>query len=575
VFGLTKLTALSLGKHAHVFLGESPLGDAVLTAAAASLTHLARLDLAVVAASDAGFASLASLAGLTHLSLRGQLAVSLKSLATVFSATTRLQTLELHGLLASSRDVRGIAAAHSSSSGTTTTVSTSGRDRSQPGTAASSSWASSRLWQQQQAEGAASPASAGSSCGRRTSMSSSIGSIGNGRGAGRPAGAAARGRHRGGSSSSRSRGWGADWSAVLLPLRRLATLKLQSDLALLGSCAALRSMSHVTDVELHGAATFLPGNGAALAGLPPSWLAQLAQDAASGAEEPAASERVWASSSMAAGTAARAGGAWPALASLHVDDLLLADGFVGAVAQLANLKTLIVSGACLLAVPAAQAGGQQQQQQPQQQGPGWRSACPGLAGLPGLQQLSPAGVGSNGSSSSTTPTAGAWDGWQQQPQHKPGDKQQAAAAALAAALKLAAAQPLESSSNSTSSLLGSSGSSTTTSSRSNSGHSLGPQQRYNTSGMHAPQLLPVAPVLQPQQFRPLLDVDVLTQLSPLSRLGKFELHLPQQQQQPLQGEWACSSCEQAPLGCILLQTAALITLRTLLVNVACHPQACG
>ncbi|WIA41453.1 hypothetical protein OEZ86_005030 [Tetradesmus obliquus] len=73
VFGLTRLSELVLAKNAHLFLGESCLGDSALAAAAAGLSSLVKLDLSTIRVQDEGFAALAALNHLSRLSLRGQL----------------------------------------------------------------------------------------------------------------------------------------------------------------------------------------------------------------------------------------------------------------------------------------------------------------------------------------------------------------------------------------------------------------------------------------------------------------------------------------------------------------------
>jgi hypothetical protein len=324
-------------------------------------------------------------------------------------------------------------------------------------------------------------------------------------------------------------------------------LKLQSDMAFLGSCAALRSMGHVTHIRLHGAAKFLQ-HGPHLqpyAALPPSWLSQLAREASAAVAAAAAAEHCGSSSSVGAASRLRAGGVWPGLVSLQVDNLQLADGFIQGVAQLENLKTLVVSGPCLLAAQQQLQqqqqhnlgpfpGGQhhdhqlshQQQQQQAASAPGWNSACSSaasrLSDLPDLSSLSAQGFSK----------AKALDAWAA---HKisPADPAAVLEAALAA-LKLG---PDSSSSTSTISSSSTSTVATTTTSTSSGGSQRSPAPLLNASGMQQqlepPMLAALAAMQQQQQmlpvFRPVLDADVLTRLSPLSQLSKFELHLQQQQ----------------------------------------------
>lgn len=605
LFSMTQLTALRLAKHAHFFLGEVPLGDSTLTAAA-HLRALVRLDLATVSATDQGFSALADLTLLTELSMTGQIAVSLGVLAKVFAGITNLQNLSLQGLLPCSKDLKRIGVsysgkqhAHSSSrrhsgrhfhpsSSSASPSSSLGssfggslgsshrssiRSRSgslqqqeqmqQPFRVSGGSWRSSRLWQQQEVRTA--PTASGSNA-HVTISSSNVqaltgdlpravlgGSVSNSSGsspsssssrstaadAGSPSNHSSSSRK----SSSRGRFRSSDWTVVLLPLRRLRRLKLQSDMVFLGSCAALRSMGHVTHIEFHGAAKFLH-HGPHLqpyAALPPSWLTQLARDASAGA---VAAATAGYSSGRHVASILRAGGSWPGLVSLHVDNLQLADGFIQGVAQLANLKSLVVSGPCLL---AAQQHGINPFASPQQNSshrqlqaasaPGWSSAfgsSTGVSGvsarplseLPDLSSLLGEGFSK----------AKALEAWAT---HKvaPADPAAVLAAALAS-LKLAPGPDSSISSSTTSS-----GSTVTTAVTNTSSSSSGSGSQtsvplLNASGMR-PQLQPpmvaaLAAMQQQQQqhagpvFRPVLDADVLTRLSPLSQLSKFELHLQQQ-----------------------------------------------
>lgn len=603
---MTQLTALQLDKHALLFLGEVPLGDAALTAAA-NLRALLSLELSTVSASDQGVGTLAALTALTRLSLRGQLDVSLGVLGKVLSCTTNLQELCLHGLLPCSKDLNRIAVAHGGkhhSSTTSSSSSNSSRRRRHgsrhhcPSSSSSASpssslgssfgsgslgsshrssrahsqqllqqdleqqrglggsWRSSRLWQQQEqctAAGSTDAATATSTSGRMQGPSSPA-----------PAAAAAPGSSSAtsspGSSGSTSRGGGVlsssgrsssrfrslDWTVVFLPLRRLRRLDLQSDMVFLGSCAALRSMGHVTNISFHGAAKFLH-HGAHLqpyAALPPSWLTSLAREASA-----AAVAAVTGGSS--GGGAARmlcAGGAWPGLVSLQVDNLQLADGFIQGVAQLANLRTLVVSGPCLLAAQQqlqqhgslGPFGGHhrhqqqhqqqrvhhhlQQQQQQSASAPGWSSAfsAEGAAAVSLLPDLS--GLSDEGFSKPKP--------LQEWATPKTADP----AAVLQAALASLKLGPGSSTSSSTTT-----DSSTSTSS---SGGSQASVPLMHASGMRPqlqPSVLAALDAVQQQParpvFRPVLDADVLTRLSPLSQLSKFELHL--QQQLPC-GESICS-----------------------------------
>jgi hypothetical protein len=603
VFNMTQLTALHLSKHAHLFLGEVPLGDFALSAAAAGLRRLTRLHLDTVSTSDEGFISLAALTCLTELSLRGQIAVSLGVLAKVFSATTGLQVLSLAELLPCSKDLKRIAAAYggqhpapsssssrrhgssrhqyhhspgsnhaspspsSSSLGVTSPAGSFGSSYShshrhghgrslhdgqlqqQPLGGSGGGWRSSKLWQQQegtarasqttqrpphthhpssssglQTHGSLSAAPAATWSPYNTCNNSPVGASGSS-----PATAAASASPS--RSSSKGRFRSTDWTVVLLSLRRLRVLKLQSDLAFLGSCAALRSMGHVTHIELHGAAKFMQ-HGAHLRpyrGLPPSWLTQLSRDAAAAAAAAAGG------GSSKAGSMLRAGGAWQGLVSLHIDNLQLADGFIQGVAQLGNLKTLIITGPCLLAQQQQQGLGgvppwqqlQQHQQQQAASAPGAATAlshvAEGLAGLPGLSGLSEQGF--------TKPDP--LESWST---HKLGPSEPAAVLAAALASLTLSSDSSSTTSSSTTSTSTTSPTSTTTSSSTSSG---GGQQAvaplFTASGMR-PQLQPPAAAMlaamqQQQQagpvFRSVLDADVLTRLSPLSQLSKFELHLQQ------------------------------------------------
>jgi hypothetical protein len=322
-------------------------------------------------------------------------------------------------------------------------------------------------------------------------------------------------------------------------------LRLQSDMVFLGSCAALRSMRHITHIELHGAATYMQP---ALmlqpqAALPPCWLTQLGHNASAAAAATAAHAQQPCSTSAAEGVVS-AHGVWPGLVSLHVDNLQLADAFVQGVARLASLKTLLVSGPCLLAAQQQQhmdmfAGGapaapvHQQHHQQQQHGASATSwdallaaaAAAGLTESPDPSNMSAQQRSKLKPYSSEGPAATAAD-----------------AEALAALFK-ALKPPMGSSSSSTSTSTKSSSLSvtattaTTTSSRSSSGSSRSSAAALlNASGMR-PQLQPpmanaLAAMQQQQQpgtlLYPVLDVDVLTRLSPLTQLSKFELHLPQQ-----------------------------------------------
>lgn len=261
LFGLGQLRELVLAKAAHLFLGEAALGDGALSAAA-RLGGLTRLSLSTVRLGDDGFACLAALGQLRVLDLAGQLNVTLSCLAGVAAALPELEELRLGLLAPSNSDLRRVAAAHAAAQQTA-------RLQLLPG---------GTMARRSSGSGGGSPAFAGS---RRRSGGSSDG------------GAA------GASSCSGSRGKFAsdDWSCTLLPLKRLRRLHLTSDLALLGSCAALRSMASLTHVELHAGAKFLSAGPAGA--LPPSWLSLL-----SGASSTA--ELV------------SAGGAWPALRSLQV-----------------------------------------------------------------------------------------------------------------------------------------------------------------------------------------------------------------------------------------------------------------
>jgi hypothetical protein len=227
------------------------------------------------------------------------------------------------------------------------------------------------------------------------------------------------------------------------------------------------------------------------------------------------------------------------LVALHVDNLQLADGFIQGVAQLASLKALVVSGPCLLAAQQLQQQQhnlgpfpgshhhhqllhqQQQQQQQAASAPGWSSAfSTGASDLPDLSSLSAQGFGKTK----------ALDAWAT---HKiaPADPAAVLEAALAA-LKLG-----PDSSSSTSTISSSTSTSTATTTSTSSGSQRSPAPLLNASGMRQqleqPVLAALAAMQQQQQafpaFRPVLDADVLTRLSPLSQLSKFELHLQQQQ----------------------------------------------
>jgi len=589
-----------MAKHALLFVGEVALTDATLTAAA-GLRLLARLDLSTVSISDSGFASLVELPHLTQLSLRGQLAVGLDTLGKVFAAVTQLQQLDMGCLLPRNKDLKYIAAAHSSQQQASSSSSSDGggsrsrssrsrssmsRNRGYIGSSNSSSnsstrsfsssqsqqqqqqkpcsyggWSSSRLWQQQEHAAAARQRGSSSSsshaaaqlsgaasaaAGEMTSSSSNGSSrLNSSSHIGSPASALtpipAETSTGSSSSSRRSRRWAPDWTAVLLPLRRLRVLKLQSDLVFLGSCAALRSMGHVTHIELRGAATFMQGSPLwrQFAALPPSWLTQLSRDAAAPAAAAAAGGGSGNCSGSSGREVLRAGGAWPGLVSLHCDNLQLADGFIQGVSQLVNLEALVVSGPCLLAAQQRQQQAEhhhhhhhspvQQQQQRQQQRhhsgptPGWNSAFgaqAGLADLPGLSALSSALPSKHKASPSWV-------------------AEEAAALEALGGLGFGYRSPGSTSSSSTSTI------SSSTASTISSSSSGSRQPLFNASGMQPPQqqqlLLPAAmaglaalpPIYQQQEsppvFSPLMDADALTCLSPLSKLAKFELHLQQQQ----------------------------------------------
>lgn len=446
---------------------------------------------------------------------------------------------------------------------------------------AGGAWRSSRLWEQQsptqqrqqhQPSSALPPIPTGAAGAAAGGSSSSV----QHRQQQQAAAAGGGGSNQGGSGSSRGRFRASDWSIVLLPLRRLKVLKLQSDYAFLGSCAALRSMGHVTHVELHGSAKYMhlgPQLQQSYGALPPSWLTQLARDAAAASLE----ERNGGASSSSSGGGSsrgmlRAGGAWPGLVGLHIDHLQLADGFIQGLAQLVNLKTVIIAGPCLLAaqqhhqqqqgrgwVGGPQRGGQQAQQQAQQphseSAPGWSSAFAGLASgsLSELPALSGLSGGQEGFSNSQAKTL---DGWRSDGLASP--------AALAAGLVAAAAKAkLSPGSHGSGSSSATSTTTTTTSTSTSSGSSRSSAPLFATSGMRVqlqPEHQPVTATLaalqlqQQQQggaghhhglFRPVLDADVLTRLSPLTQLGTFELHL--QQHMPCGELWLLSKAGSSSL----------------------------
>ncbi|GBF90611.1 hypothetical protein Rsub_03183 [Raphidocelis subcapitata] len=290
VFALTALSRLRLRKGARLFLGEAPLGAAAL-AAAAPMRGLRCLELSALRlAGDAPLAALGLLTGLTRLALGGQLAVGLGGLAAALAQLTGLEELELGQLAASNEDLAAAVAAH--------------------------------------AEGKAARRAAGRGGGAARGRG--------GRGGG--------GRSGGGGAADAGAGGGGadDWSRALSPLSRLRRLCLQSDLAFLGGCAALRSMRALTHVSLQGGAKFLEFGAASRDTLPASWLAlrpaSPAPDDDGGGED---------------GDGGGGGGGvvpgWPALRRLQIDGLQLADGLVDAVARLCGLRTLVLSGPCLLA----------------------------------------------------------------------------------------------------------------------------------------------------------------------------------------------------------------------------------
>lgn len=186
-----------------------------------------------------------------------------------------------------------------------------------------------------------------------------------------------------------------DWTEVLAPLRSLRHLVLHSDLALLGSCAALRSLPALQHVELRTTGRFL--DGVRQQALPQSWLSALARggsrhSSGSGSSssihntrgsgwpagwpaEAAGMRRAFGSSAGSSvqhggrpqydGAAeapqgglsgstlklVRVGGAWPALAALQIDNLQHAEAVLEGAARLASLRTLLLSGPCLLTQP--------------------------------------------------------------------------------------------------------------------------------------------------------------------------------------------------------------------------------
>lgn len=449
-----------LAKNAYLFLGEICLGDSAL-AAAASLRGLAKLNLSSIRVQDEGFASLAMLPHLTHLTLRGQLNVTLVVLSQVFVCITKLEELNLGVLVPSNYDLKRIAAVHAGLKRPAT------RRRQQQQQSRRSIRQQLQQQQQQLAQlqlqeqhGAAGDhsSSRGPAAGRRQSSSGSsrvsghasnraasslhgvdvpssaaVASDGDSSTPSRSSSSLSRSSSSTASSSSSGGGLkfkGEDWSAVLLPLQRLRRLSLHSDLVLLGGCAALRGMASVSHLELHGGAKFL--SAGPFASLPPSWLSTLARPslppastAASGAAAAAAGSSLnrtgggglTSATDLAAavGMAGRcpsstnlvaANGVWPALKSLQVDNLQLADDVVEAVRQLASLRTLILSGPCLLAQQQQQQQRQaslQQQQQVQVQTAAAAAAGPSLTLPPLQQQQQPIAVSEDSSAAKAGP----------------------------------------------------------------------------------------------------------------------------------------------------------------------------
>jgi hypothetical protein len=457
LFGLSQLAELVLAKNAYLFLGEICLGDSAL-AAAAGLRGLAKLDLSTIRVQDEGFASLTALSHLTHLSLRGQVNVTLGVLAQVFSITTKLEELNLGCLVPSNCDLKRIAAAHAGNRRS----QSSRRQAAEQRRAARRQLAqqlqqqqalTAQLLQQEQAVQSAAAAAAGTSSrassssavvistdpaaaaavglpqsseadarvGSGTRRSSSLSRSSNSSNRSSRSSSIASSSSSSSSSSSVVRFSGDDWSTVLLPLQRLRRLSLQSDLVLLGSCAALRGMACITHLELHGGAKLLSAGH--FAALPSSWLSQLASTSAaaeaaadgngssSPTEREAAAARVLRGRVPSSSCLVSAHGAWPALKSLQVDNLQLADDFVEGVRQLASLRTLIVSGPCLLAQPQQQ---QQQQQvvgnvpvQRRQQQPQELTSSP--ASLLQQQQPQRQGHGSSSSAEIQPPSSSSAD----------------------------------------------------------------------------------------------------------------------------------------------------------------------